>query len=77
MKLKDTTYDGLKRLAIYVIPALSTFVGTIGVAIQWEYTAICTVIISAFGVFVASCIGMSQKAYNDALKSEYEGTEKE
>lgn len=73
MKLKNETYDFLKWLAIYCIPALTTFTGVVGIALNWEYTAIATTIIGAFGSFIASCIGMSVRAYEQALKEQYEG----
>lgn len=75
MRLSDSQYDTLKWLAIYFIPALTTFVGVVGIAINWEYTAIATTIIGALGSFIASCIGMSVKAYEQAKHDQYEGTE--
>lgn len=75
MKLSDATYDFLKWLAIYCIPALVTFVGVVGIALQWEHTAVATTIIGALGSFIASCIRMSVKAYEQAKKEQYEGGE--
>lgn len=75
MLLKDETYDTLKWLAIYVIPALATFVGVVGCAIGWPHTAIVQTIIAGFGSFIASCIGMSVRAYERAKHDEYEGIE--
>lgn len=75
MLLSDKTYDTLKWLAIYVIPALATFVGVVGCALGWEYTAIAETCIGATGSLIASCIGMSVKAYEQAKKDEYEGGE--
>lgn len=75
MRLSDSQYDTLKWLAIYFIPALTTFVGVVGIAINWEYTAIATTIIGALGSFIASCIGMSVKAYEQAKHDQYKGTE--
>lgn len=73
MKLKDTTYDTLKWLAIYFIPSLSAFVGVCGCSLGWEHTAIATTIISAFGVFLAGCIKMSIAEYEKEKKEKYEG----
>lgn len=73
LKLQDKTYDFLKWVAIYFIPSLTTFVGVVGLAVQWEQTAVATTIIGAFGAFLAGCIGMSVKAYEKAKKEEYEG----
>lgn len=71
----DRTYDFFKWVAIYFIPSLATFIGVIGMSLQWEYTAIATTIISATGAFIAGCIRMSVSAYEKALREEYEGTE--
>lgn len=75
MKISDSTYDTLKWLAVYFIPSFSTFCGVVGLAIDWEYTAMATTIISAFGVFIAGCIGMSVAEYNKEKKEKYEGVE--
>lgn len=77
MRLKDSTYDGLKWLAIYFIPSLATFVGVVGLALQWEFTAVTTTIISAFGAFIAGCIGMSVKAYEKEKAEKYSGDDGE
>ena len=74
MKLSDATYDVLKWLAIYFIPGLTTFVGVVGIAVNWEYTAIATTIIGALGSFIATCIGMSVSEYEKTKKEQYEGT---
>lgn len=73
MKLSDQTYDILKWLAIYFIPGLTTFVGVVGIAVNWEYTAIATTIIGALGSFIATCIGMSVAEYEESKKEQYEG----
>ena len=73
MRLSDTTYDALKWLAIYFIPGLTTFTGVVGIALNWEYTAIATTIIGALGSFIATCIGMSVAEYEREKKEQYEG----
>ena len=73
MKLSDRTYDILKWFAIYFIPSLATFVGVIGLALNWEPTAVATTIISATGAFIAGCIRMSVAEYEKAKAEEYEG----
>ncbi len=73
MKLSDEAYDKLKWFSIYFIPSLSTFVGVVGLALDWQPTAVATTIISAFGVFVAGCIKMSVAEYEKAKKDLYEG----
>lgn len=73
MKLKDSTYDFLKWLAIYFIPGLTTLIGVIGIALNWEPTAIATTISGALGTFVATCIGMSVKEYEKEKSEKYDG----
>ncbi len=73
MKLSDQTYDLLKWTAIYFIPSLATFVGVVGLALNWEQTAVVTTIISATGAFIAGCIRMSVAEYEKAKLEEYEG----
>jgi len=73
MKLSDQAYDTLKWFAIYFIPSLATFVGVVGLALNWEPTAIATTIISATGAFIAGCIRMSVAEYEKAKAEEYEG----
>lgn len=75
MKLSNKAYDVLKWFAIYFIPSLTTFVGVVGIAINWNYTAVATTIIGAFGALVAGCIGMSKTAYEAEKHDKYEGTE--
>ncbi len=73
MKISDSTYDTIKWIAIYLIPSLSTFVGVVGLAVDYPHTAVITTIISAFGAFLAGCIKMSVAEYEKAKKEEYEG----
>ena len=73
MLLSNRTYDTLKHIAIYIIPSISTFVGVVGCALGWEYTAIAETIIGATGALIAGCIGMSVRAYNETLAKEHEG----
>ena len=77
MKLSDQTYDLLKWVAIYFIPSLATFVGVVGLALNWELTAVVTTIISATGAFIAGCIRMSVAEYEKAKQEEYEGNSDE
>lgn len=69
----DRVYDFFKWIAIYFIPSLTTFVGVVGLALQWEHTAIATTIIGATGAFIAGCIRMSVAEYEKAKQEEYEG----
>lgn len=73
MRLSDKQYDFLKWLAIYFMPGLTTFIGIVGIAVNWEYTAVATTIIGALGGFIATCIGMSVAEYERRKREEYEG----
>jgi hypothetical protein len=77
MKLSDQAYDTLKWFAINFIPSLATFVGVVGLALDWQPTAVATTIISAFGMFIAGCIKMSVAEYEKAKKDLYEGNSDE
>lgn len=75
MKLTDKTYDTLKWIAIYFLPALATFIGICGIALHWQYTDVAQTITSAAGTFVAGCIGMSVREYEKERREKYEGEE--
>lgn len=76
MKLKDSTYDFLKWMVIYLIPGLTTFIGIVGIAVNWDDTAIATTICGALGGFIATCIGMSCAEYEKEKTEKYDGGEK-
>lgn len=64
MKLTNELYDSLKFICTIFIPALTTLVGTIGVALGYsEITGTLVTILSAFGVFIGSLIGLSSVNY--------------
>ena len=62
--LKNEVYDVLKTLALLVLPALAAFVGTVGVAINFQYTDIAVIIINASAVFLGSVLKISTTKYN-------------
>lgn len=67
--LNNKTYDVLKYLAITVVPALATLVGTIGVALGYqEVTGIVVTIITAVGTFIGALVGLSSVNYNKGTK---------
>lgn len=73
MKLSDKAYDTIKFISIYCIPSLATLWLTIGQVWNLPYTVEIGTTISAIGVFLAGCIGLSTAAYEKALKEEHEG----
>lgn len=67
--LNNKTYDVLKYLAITVVPAFATLVGTIGVALGYqEVTGIIVTIITAVGTFIGALVGLSSVNYNKGTK---------
>jgi uncharacterized membrane protein len=48
---------------LIVIPALATFVGVVGKAINWEYTDITVIIITAIGTFLGTVLGVSNRTF--------------
>ena len=73
--MNNKTFEILKWIAIVVIPALATFVGLVGKAINWQYTDITVVIITGFGTFLGSVLGVSNRTYKMfSAESEKGGT---
>ena len=67
--LNNKTYDILKYLAITVVPALATLVGTVGVALGYQdVTGIVVTIITAVGTFIGALVGLSSVNYNKGTK---------
>lgn len=63
MKLPNEVYDILKWVAIVVLPALGTLVGTVGVAIGYPQTDLAVTIIVAIGAFLGTVLGVSSANY--------------
>lgn len=61
--MNNKTYDILKRVAIIVVPALATFVNSVGIVWGIPYTNAVTATITAFGVFLGAALGISSKNY--------------
>ena len=61
--MNNRTFDILKWIAILVIPALATFVGLVGKGVNWRYTDITVMIITGFGAFLGSILGVSNRTY--------------
>lgn len=68
MYFNGKTYDFLKFVAMIFAPALATLVGTIGVALGFpEATGVIVTIITAFGTFIGSLVGLSSTNYRNNL----------
>lgn len=61
--MQNKTFEVLKWVAAIVIPALATFVGLVGKAINWEYTDTTVIIISGLGAFLGTILGVSNRTY--------------
>lgn len=64
MKLKNETYDILKWIAQIFLPALTIFVGAVGVAVGFKQTDLMVIIMTAFDTFLGTILGVSTKNYN-------------
>ena len=68
MIFNNKTYDILKFIAITFIPALATFVGTIGIAVGYpETTGIIVTVLTALGSFIGALVGLSSASYNKGV----------
>lgn len=61
--MQNKTFEILKWVAAIVIPALATFVGVVGKAVNWEYTDITVIIITAIGTFLGTVLGVSNRTF--------------
>lgn len=57
--LPDKTYNILKWVGLVALPAVGTFVGTVGTAVNWEPTAIAVTVITAAGTLVGTLLGVT------------------
>lgn len=63
MKMSNETYDLLKKIALYFLPALATLWLTIGKIWGIPYTAEIGATLTAIDVFIGACLGISSKNY--------------
>ena len=65
MVFDNKTYDILKYVSMILLPALATFIGTVGIALGYpQVTGIIVTVVTAFGGFIGSLIGLSSKGYD-------------
>ncbi|MDT2483133.1 phage holin [Enterococcus avium] len=62
--MKNETFDKLKWIAIFFVPATATLISTIGGKVGWEFTDTAVLIINALGFYIGSLLGVSNKTYN-------------
>lgn len=72
MLMKNETYDLLKKVALYILPAIATLWLTLGKIWNLPYTAEIGATITAIDVFLGACLGISTKHYNEILEDSAE-----
>lgn len=60
--LPDKAYNVLKWVGLVALPAVATFVGTVGTAVEWPMTTIAVTVITAAGTLVGALIGVTTAA---------------
>ena len=60
--LPDKAYNILKWVGLVALPAVGTFVGTVGTAVEWPMTTIAVTVITAAGTLVGALIGVTTAA---------------
>lgn len=63
MKMSNETYDLLKKVALYILPAIATLWLTLGKIWGLPYTSEIGATITALDVFLGACLGISSKNY--------------
>ena len=75
MVLKNRTYDILKNIALYVLPALATLILTLGGIWGIPYAEAIAATITAIDTFLGAILGISSNKYQ-ALQEMHEADEK-
>ena len=69
--MSDKVYDALKIIALIVLPAITTFAGTTLTALNFEYTEVVVVIMTAFDTMVGTIIKkISSDYYKNNVSTE-------
>lgn len=69
--MSDKLYDILKIIALIVLPAVTTFVGTTLTALNFEYTEVVVVIMTAFDTMIGTIIKkISSNYYKNNVSNE-------
>lgn len=72
MKLNNNVYDILKRVALYVLPALATLVLALGKIWDINYSEQIGATITAIDTFLGAVLGLSSKRYWEEQSNEEE-----
>lgn len=70
MKMSNKTYDTLKYIALYVLPALATLILTLGGIWGFSYSEAIAATITAVDTFLGALIGISAKKYTAENKED-------
>ena len=65
MQMDNKTYDTLKYIALYVLPALATLILTVGSIWQIPYSEAIAGTVTAIDTFIGALIGISAKNYKE------------
>lgn len=65
--IPDKVYDILKWVGLAALPAIATFVGTVGTAVEWPQTAIAVTVITAAGTLVGALLGVSNATAEEVV----------
>lgn len=57
--IPDKVYNILKWVGLVALPAIATFVGTVGTAVEWPQTTIAVTVITAAGTLVGALLGVT------------------
>lgn len=58
--LPENVYKIGKWAGLIAIPAIATFIGTVGTAVGWEGTSVCVIVVNAVSTLVGALLGVSQ-----------------
>lgn len=70
IKMSNETYDTLKKIALYILPALATLWLTLSKIWGFPYGAEIGATITAIDTFLGACLGISSAQYHEAVKKE-------
>lgn len=64
MKLNNKTYDTLKWIVLIFLPALVTFITTVGQSLNADWLLPVVTVMTAFTTFLGTLVGVSSVNYN-------------
>lgn len=68
--LPDKAYNILKWVGLVALPAVGTFVGTVGTAVEWAPTTIAVTVITAAGTLVGALLGVSHATAKEGVDND-------